>query len=247
MQSAANQILERLDSESQRLPAGLCLFDAGWHQGVIGILAARVRQRVQRPVIVFAVGNDGELKGSARSIPDLHIRDALAAIDAEHPGLIVRFGGHAMAAGLSLKEEDLPRFEQLFARQVSAILDQAHFAGIVYSDGPLSATELSLQTADLLRAAGPWGQGFPEPTFDGVFEVAESRVLHDRHLRLQLYGDDDETPLEAIAFNAPEALREFVPSRIRMVYRLEANEYRGRRRLQLLVEYLEPVADDSLR
>jgi single-stranded-DNA-specific exonuclease len=241
MQITADQALSRWSRGTDPVPAGLCLYDPDWHQGVIGILAARVRQRVHRPVIVFAPGAEDELKGSARSIPELHIRDLLAAVDVAHPGLIRRFGGHAMAAGLSLQADRLPVFSRLFAQQVSRELGAEALTGVVYSDGPLAGEEMSLATADLLQAAGPWGQGFPEPQFDGEFEVVHSRVLRDRHLRLCLHLAGDREELEAIAFNAPAALLERVPARLRIVYRLEVNEFRGRRRLQLVIEHCEPA------
>ncbi|MGD2056357.1 MAG: single-stranded-DNA-specific exonuclease RecJ, partial [Gammaproteobacteria bacterium] len=165
MQARALEAIRQLRLEERPLPTGLCLFDPDWHQGVIGILAARIRERFHRPVIAFAPGGDGELKGSARSVPGFHIRDALDAVASRHPGLVSRFGGHAMAAGLTLAEESYPAFAAAFDVEVSRFLSADDLNGVIYTDGELAADELNLETARLLREAGPWGQGFPEPLF----------------------------------------------------------------------------------
>jgi len=233
-----------LPEQGEALPAALCLYDPGWHQGVIGILASRIKEQWHRPVIAFAPAGGGELKGSARSIPGLHIRDALDAVAARHPALLSRFGGHAMAAGLSLAEADLPAFRAALAEHVQAQLTPEDLTGVVWSDGALDECHLDLHTAELLREAGPWGQGFPEPVFDGVFEVVSSRVVGERHRKLQVRPRGGSCCLEAIAFNTvdPDHPSE-VAGAVRLAYRLDVNEYRGLCRAQLVVEHLEPVAD----
>lgn len=223
------------------LPHGLCLFDESWHQGVIGILAARIRERVHRPVIAFAPANDTELKGSARSVPGLHIRDALDAVAARHPGLVKKFGGHAMAAGLTLPRAHLDAFRSAFASEAAQHLSDDDLAGRVITDGELAREELTLELAQLLRDAGPWGQGFPEPLFDGIFEVAEQRVVGERHLKLRL--STGGRAVEAIAFGQAPDGQAPAWKRVRAAYRLDVNEFQGRRGLQLVIEYLEGIGD----
>ncbi len=237
MQAQAVAALESLDLSATHLPTGLCLFDAGWHQGVIGILAARIRERYHRPVIAFARSDDDEVKGSARSVPGLHIRDVLDAVATRHPGLVRKFGGHAMAAGLTLAETDYPAFAEAFDTEVSRQLSGDDLATVIWSDGELAASELSLDTAQQLRAAGPWGQGFPAPVFDGEFRVLAQRVVGERHLKLSLEAVSGGTRMDAIAFNTPA-----LPAGCdcaRMAYRLDVNEYRGLVSPQLVVEYIE--------
>ena len=227
----------RLDTE---LPYGLCLFDPDWHQGVIGILAARIKERTHRPVIAFALSNEHEIKGSARSVPGLHIRDALDSVAAQHPGLLTKFGGHAMAAGLTLRRVDYVAFSAAFDSEVRKHLTETELQRVMLSDGGLSADELQLELAETLRGAGPWGQGFPEPLFDGIFEVVSQRIVGDKHLKLVLRYPDDSRIFDAIAFNfTHEGSRPL--RRARIAYRLDVNEYRGQRSLQLLIEHLEPV------
>lgn len=217
---------------------GLCLYQRDWHQGVIGILAGRLKESLHRPVIVFADGDpedqgpDAEIKGSARSIDGFHLRDALADIAAAHPDLIRKFGGHAMAAGLTLRRADFTRFAACFDALVRARLDPSLLQGRVETDGPLAPADLSLATCDSLMAAGPWGQGFPPPCFDGTFRVKAARVLKGKHLKLQLDGG-----MEAIQFSAPD-LRVDAGDLVRLVYTPEASEWQGVRRLQLLVQHL---------
>lgn len=231
------------------LPAGLCLHDAQWHQGVIGILASRLKERFHRPVIIFAdAGSDArgrpELKGSARSIPGFHIRDALALVESRHPGLLPRFGGHAMAAGLSLVAEDFPRFQALFESVVEAAIGDVVGQQRIQTDGPLASTELSLETAELLREHGPWGQGFPEPAFDGVFEPVSQRLVAGKHLKLVLSMPGEGELVDAIAFNVDTARwPDESARRLRLVYRPDRNEFRGRVSLQLIVEHLELCLD----
>jgi single-stranded-DNA-specific exonuclease len=215
---------------------GLCLFDKSWHQGVIGLVAGRIKDRLHRPVVAFAPAEDGTLRGSARSIPGIHIRDALDSIAVRNPGLIEKFGGHAMAAGMTLLEAKLAEFRSAFALEIAARADRESLTGVIHSDGELSAAELSLDTALALRAAGPWGQGFPEPVFDGEFQIINSRIVGGKHLKLQLRAGEGRDALDAILFgyvgeDQQSAVRDGV--RIRLAYRLEVNEYNGVERAQL--------------
>ncbi|MDH3887635.1 MAG: single-stranded-DNA-specific exonuclease RecJ [Gammaproteobacteria bacterium] len=237
MQSRALEAIENLKLDDKQLPVGLCLFDPGWHQGVIGILAARIKERFHRPVIAFARSGDGEIKGSARSVSGLHIRDALDAVAARHPDLIAKFGGHAMAAGLSLPEAHYPAFASAFDEEVSRQLSRDDLNGVIYSDGELAEQELSLETAQLLRDASPWGQGFPAPVFEGDFNVVSHRVVGQRHLKMTLSPERGNCQIDGIAFNT-----EVLPrgsQRVHMAYRLDVNEYRGIVTPQLIVEHME--------
>jgi single-stranded-DNA-specific exonuclease len=238
MQAQALEELERLHLDGDGLPTGLCLFDERWHQGVIGILASRIKERLHRPVIAFAQAAEGELKGSARSVPGLHIRDALDAVAARHPTLIDRFGGHAMAAGLSLPRAHLESFQVAFDEVVRERVDEDALRGVIYSDGELACADFSLETAERLRNAGPWGQGFPEPLFDGLFEVRSRRVVGERHLKLAVVPEGGEPVLDAIAFNQADDEYGAVGARVRLVYRLDVNEFRGTRTVQLVVEHI---------
>ncbi len=242
MQEEALVALERLrvDADPTRLPWGLCLYDAGWHQGVAGILAARLRERTHRPVIAFAPAGEGEIKGSARSVPGLHVRDTLDAVAAHNPGLVRRFGGHAMAAGLSLHEADFDAFALAFDTEVRARMEERDLVGEVLTDGELPAADMSMELAEMLRAAGPWGQGFPEPLFEGEFEVERARVVGERHLKLSL-ANGGRAPLAAIAFNVRDLEGARSAARVRAAYRLDVNEYRGHRELQLRIEHLQPL------
>ncbi len=224
------------------LPFGLCLFDRSWHQGVIGILASRVRERTHRPVIAFAPDGADNIKGSARSVSGLHIRDALDAVASRHPGLISKFGGHAMAAGLSLAQSRLADFQAAFDAEVQRQLNADDLRGVLYSDGELAPAELSLAVAEELRQAGPWGQGFPEPLFDGRFEIVSGRVLNERHLKLVLTPPGSSHIVDAIAFNKAPDFGQPTPGQlVHAAYRLDVNEWRGQRSAQLIVEHLEPV------
>ena len=243
MRTQADEELARLRTsmDTADLPAGLTLHDARWHQGVVGILAGRVRESVHRPTVVFADTGEGCLKGSARSLPGLHVRDVIAAVDARHPGLVERFGGHAMAAGLMLHASRLDDFRTAFAREVERALGGASPARELLTDGALEADALDLDTAEALRAAGPWGAGFPEPTFDGEFDVHDFRTVGGQHLKLRVAPGGASRQLDAIAFNAPPELRSDPGRRVRLVYRLDINDFRGRRSVQLVVEHCEPV------
>lgn len=243
MQDQAIAALETLNArlEGTGLPPGLCIYDERWHQGVIGILAARIKERVHRPVIAFALAGEGELKGSARSVPGVHIRDVLDAVATSHPGLLNKFGGHAMAAGLSLSLNDLDVFQEAFAEQVISRFEGIPGEAVIFSDGELAAHELTLDTAEALRAAGPWGQGFPEPLFDGLFRLHNKRIVGGNHLKLELQPLDGDAVLDGIAFNETgEDLADHV-DHLRIAYRLDVNEYRGNRTVQLNIQYLEPV------
>jgi single-stranded-DNA-specific exonuclease len=238
MQVQAMESLQRLHMKAAgELPAGLCVYREAWHQGVIGILASRVREQYHRPVIAFARAGDGMLKGSARSIPGLHIRDLLERIAARHEGLLERFGGHAMAAGLSLLEADFERFKRCFEEEAARQLDPDALIGSLLSDGQLAGHELNLELAQQLRYAGPWGQGFPEPLFDGRFRVLQQRVVGERHLKLRLTTTDGAGVHEAIAFNQVDAGT--LPDQVHLAYRLDVNEYRGLVQHQLIVENIQ--------
>lgn len=220
-------------------PVAACLFDAQWHPGVVGLVASKMKDRLHRPVIAFAPAEPGAqaLRGSARSIPGFHIRDALAAVDARHPGLIDRFGGHAMAAGLSLPLARLEAFRAAFEQQVLATLDPALLQQQLLSDGELSVAELDFHHAEALRLAGPWGQGFPEPLFDGYFEVAQWRVLKERHLKLELRLPGMAGTLNAIHFGGWSGA---APGRqVHLAYRLVGDDYRGGGAIQLIVEHCQ--------
>jgi single-stranded-DNA-specific exonuclease len=238
MQTQALADLENLQLSEQTLPFGLCLYDETWHQGVIGILAARIRERTHRPVIAFAPDRDGVVKGSARSVPGLHIRDALDAVATRNPGLIDKFGGHAMAAGMSLPLDHYAQFSKAFDHEVQCHLNVNDLRGVLLSDGELTAAELSLPTAEELRMAGPWGQGFPEPLFDGVFELVSHRVLAEKHLKMMLRLPGNDHCIDAIAFNQAAELSRSPAARLHIAYKLDVNEWQGRRSAQLIVEHI---------
>ncbi len=241
MQQQALVLLDRLQLDDAGLPYGLCLFDASWHQGVIGILASRIKERVHRPVIAFAPGEAGDIKGSARSIGGFHIRDGLDAIAARYPGLIKKFGGHAMAAGLSLAGERLAEFQQAFDAEVRRQLDAGQLTHRVLTDGELRGEQMTLELAELLREAGPWGHQFPEPLFDGRFRLLQQRIVGQRHLKLVLMEPDSGIAFDGIAFNI-DTRRWPDPDvhEVQVVYRLDINEFRGQRTLQLMVDQLLP-------
>ena len=229
------------DLPLDEMPFGLCLFDPEWHQGVIGILASRLKERYHRPTIAFADAGDGLLKGSARSVPGFHIRDALDAVAARHPGLISKFGGHAMAAGLSLPSTNFGAFAAAFDAEVRRQLSDDDLTGRLLSDGQLSAEEFHLALARALRHAGPWGQHFPEPLFHGVFEVAQQRLVGERHLKLVVKTECGSRSLDAIAFNIDRELWPNPTVRwVEVAYKLDVNEFRGQESVQLLVSHLAP-------
>jgi single-stranded-DNA-specific exonuclease len=244
MREQAFALVDQLAFDADDLPAGLSLFDERWHQGVVGIVASRIKERCHRPVIAFALADaddpESELKGSARSIPGFHIRDALDAVAAANPGLVTKFGGHAMAAGLSLSRANFDAFAQAFAAEATRVLSPELLQATIVSDGELSAEELTLGCAADLAAAGPWGQAFPEPTFHGRFKLQQQRRLGENHLKMVLSPlGDDGFLVDAIAFGVSEADWP-APSatEIELAYRLNINEFRGARTLQLMVEHL---------
>jgi single-stranded-DNA-specific exonuclease len=242
MQQEALAVLAHLDfdADDPSLPMALSLFNEDWHQGVVGLVASKVKDRLHRPVIAFARADDGSYKGSARSVKGMHIRDALEAISTRNPGLIAKFGGHAMAAGLTLDAGRFEEFRAAFEAEARRWLTTADLGGVLMSDGELPATDFSLETAELLRSSGPWGQAFPEPVFDGEFRLLERRVVGNGHLKLVL-EEGSGLRCEAIAFGQTG---EHIPAacqRVRIAFKPDVNEYRGERRLQLLVEYIEPL------
>ncbi|TIH09502.1 single-stranded-DNA-specific exonuclease RecJ [Pseudomonas leptonychotis] len=229
------------DLPLEDMPFGLCLFEADWHQGVIGILASRMKERYHRPTIAFADAGDGVLKGSARSVPGFHIRDALDAVAAKHPQLISKFGGHAMAAGLSLPEAHFAEFAAAFDAEVRRQLCEDDLTGRLLSDGALSIEEFHLPLAKELRNAGPWGQHFPEPLFHGVFQLVQQRVVGERHLKVVLKSECGSVQLDGIAFGVD---REIWPNPtvrwVELAYKLDVNEFRGQESVQLLIAHLSP-------
>ena len=226
-----------LDSE-EALPYGLCLYDDEWHPGVVGIVASRLKERLNRPVIAFAVDGEDTLKGSARSVPGVHVRDALDAVAAHHPGLISKFGGHAMAAGLSLDRARFDEFRAAFDTEVRRHLGAGDLRGTILSDGPLETADIALPLARELRGAGPWGQGFPEPVFDGEFQVQSSRIVGEYHMKLSLSAGDRGPPVDAIAFNALDYWPKDAKV-VRIAYKLDVNFFRGKETAQLIVEHAE--------
>ena len=242
MKTQAQDLLASMSLDIEGLPWGLALFDTDWHQGVIGILAARIREQTHRPTIAFAPDDNGEdIKGSARSIPGLHIRDVLAVVDARHPGMMKKFGGHAMAAGMTLSRGDLDAFSDAFDRAVRDTLRAEDLEAAITTDGPLSPDELHLETATLLKRAGPWGQHFPEPLFDGNFRVVSQRIVGENHLKLVLQPEEGGAIIDGIAFNTGPEVPDYTRTGARVVYKPDANTFRGRTNLQLLVDYLEPL------
>ncbi|EDX7835929.1 single-stranded-DNA-specific exonuclease RecJ [Salmonella enterica] len=242
MQAEALILCEKLERISETLPGGLAMYHPEWHQGVVGILASRIKERFHRPVIAFAPAGDGTLKGSGRSIQGLHMRDALERLDTLYPDLMIKFGGHAMAAGLSLEEHKFEQFQQRFGELVTEWLDPALLQGEVISDGPLSAAEMSMEVAQLLRDAGPWGQMFPEPLFDGRFRLLQQRLVGERHLKVMVEPVGGGPLLDGIAFNIDttcwpdNGVRE-----VELAYKLDINEFRGNRSLQIIIDDIWPL------
>lgn len=249
MQQQAEDALKAIDDAHDKdLAVGMCLFNEEWHQGVVGILASRIKEQHHRPVICFALANDGpdcqELKGSARSISGFHIRDALEAVATEHPGLMAKFGGHAMAAGLSLKREDFLAFSAAFDLETKKHLSDSDLFATVLSDGRLQASEISLDIAKLIHYAVPWGQHFPEPIFDNQFTVVQQRIVGERHLKLVLnMVDDPQHIIDAIAFNVDVAAwPDPQVTTITAAYRLDVNRFRNRESVQLIIQHIEKVS-----
>ena len=243
MQDEALQILAKLPLQAeQEPPLAMTLYQSGWHQGVIGILASRIMDRLHRPVIAFADGDPGQIKGSARSIPGIHIRDILDAVATRHPGLISKFGGHAMAAGLTLPLEAYDAFATAFTEEVARHAQDVELQAVIASDGELSERDFQLELANELRYAGPWGQHFPEPVFDGRFTIVSQRLVGEKHLKLVLSPPGSARVLDAIAFNVDlDIWPDQAIEQIDIAYRLDVNEFRGQRTVQLVAEHLVPV------
>lgn len=239
MKAEALAICAKLPQLNQEAQAhGIVLYQPDWHQGVIGILASRIKDQFHRPVIVFAQESDESeyLKGSARSISGLHMRDVLERIDSQHPNLILKFGGHAMAAGLTLHQANLSTFQKVFDETIDEMLMPEQLKGIIYTDGELQAGEFSLEIAELLQQSGPWGQHFPEPTFEGDFHLLQQRLLAGKHLKMMVENAYGQL-FDAIWFNVDTRFfPDFSLKQAKLVYKLDINEYKGNRNLQLRVE-----------
>lgn len=240
MKTEAMALLAEMKAlDEKHVPAGVCLYDGNWHQGVIGILASRIKDRLHRPVIAFAPTDNGDIKGSARSINGVHIRDVLSEIAAKHPQILSKFGGHAMAAGLTIKLHDYPHFALAFAETVADKLSQVDLEQKVYSDGELDDRHMTLAFAEILQQAAVWGQAFPEPVFNGVFDVIQCRIVGQQHLKMVLRLPFSGQLLDAIAFFVDHPESWLGCRKINAAYKLDINEFRGQRSLQLLLNYLE--------
>ncbi len=238
MSQQAFKEIDKLQFNQQQVPAAISLYDSSWHQGVIGIVASRIKEKCHRPTVAFAQAEKGYIKGSARSINGIHIRDCLDAVATQHPDLIEKFGGHAMAAGLTIKANNFDNFQKVFAEEVAKHFSDDLAQGVVYSDGQLSDSDFNLSLAQTLKFAEPWGQAFPEPSFDGVFKLVEQRIVGAKHLKMILALPQSNQMIDAIAFNIDiEQWPNHRASHIHAVYRLDVNEFRGRRNLQLIIEH----------
>jgi single-stranded-DNA-specific exonuclease len=235
MREQAVTHLEKLtaNANEEKLPNALCLFDEEFHEGVIGILAGRIKEQLHRPTIVFAKSDNGLIKGSARSIPGLHIRDALDRVATTHPELLSKFGGHAMAAGLTIRRQDFEEFKEVFNQTVAELISEDDLQKVIHSDGQLQQQEINLQLAETLRNAGPWGQGFPEPVFNG------RRIVGEHHLKMVLKTGNQL--IDAIAFRTTDEDWPEKVTMVRVVYKLDVNEFNGNRSAQFIVEYVEPI------
>lgn len=225
----------------QSRPNSLCLFREDWHQGVVGLVASRIKEKLNRPVIAFAPEDDLTVKGSGRSVPGVHMRDVLANVASKYPRLLQKFGGHAMAAGLSIEKQHLSEFQKRFEEEVNHWLGKDIIDDTLITDGELHKNECNLQTAELLKQSGPWGQGFPEPIFHGEFDVIQQRTLADKHLKLVLKNSYQDFLVDAIYFFAPEECLSESLARVELVYKLSINEFRGESSLQLIVEQLKNI------
>lgn len=238
METQALKFIDHITLDIDDLPFGLCLHDPQWNQGIIGIIAGRLKERLNRPIIVFATDKNNNVKGSGRSVRGVNLRDALASIAAKNPGLISRFGGHAMAAGMSLSLENIDQFKQAFDTEIRRWLSDDDLQGKLLSDGQLKPTELTLETAELLQDSGPWGQGFPEPLFDDFFEIISCKELPNQTLKFEVRLSGTDLMLEAIVFKLrKDALPD--SKKVRIAYHLGINRWNGSDRLQLMIEHLE--------
>lgn len=241
MKQQAMAILDGMHlDENKNLPFGLCLYDENFHEGVVGIIASRIKDQWNRPVIIFAKSDNGLLKGSGRSIKGFHLRDALDSVATKHPQLISKFGGHAMAAGLSIAESDYELFTQSFDAEVKRHLNEDDLQGVIMSDGELLESEFTMTTAEELRYAGPWGQTFQEPVFDGVFNIVNKRIVGEKHLKMSLQPEGLKFEIDAIAFNVTDEDWSDQVKQAKIAYRLDVNVFRGNKNLQLMVEHIEP-------
>jgi len=246
MRSEAMTIVKQLELTNEMLPTGICLYQPDWHQGVIGIVAGRVKDHVHRPVVVFAKADDDKLKGSARSIPGLHIRDCLDRIATDEPDLIDKFGGHAMAAGLTIDEDKYSRFSNVFAETVCQMIASEDLRGEVLTDGKLVAADMTITLAETIRQADPWGQLFPEPLFEGRFVIHDQRVVGTKHLKLTLGFPDSSLRVAAIMFNVDvDEWPNYQCQAIHTAYYLRVNEYQGIRSVQLELVAIKAVASAS--
>ncbi|OOF53357.1 single-stranded-DNA-specific exonuclease RecJ [Rodentibacter trehalosifermentans] len=246
MKLEALEICRKLTALYNEPPMGIALYQSDWHQGVLGIVSSRLKDLYHRPVIAFAQDSEGILKGSARSIEGLHMRDLLERIHTQYPEMILKFGGHAMAAGLSIREDGFSTFQQVFNQTVADWLGEAHLQQVIWTDGELGENELTLETAELLKSAGPWGQAFPEPCFDGEFNILEQRAIgqNQNHLKMLIEPKQGGPLLDAIAFNIDTKLYpDLSIKQARLAYQLDINEFRGHRSVQLRVNYIEPIDD----
>jgi single-stranded-DNA-specific exonuclease len=242
MHKEAFAILDNLKLAEKNLPLGLCLYEKSWHQGVVGILASRVKDKLHRPVIAFALANETEIKGSGRSIVGLHLRDVLEAIAIKSPGLLTKFGGHAMAAGVTLQLKDYQLFNKLFIDEVASRISESDLESVIHTDGELPHNYFTLDTVQALQNGGPWGHGFPEPVFDDIFDVVGQRLVGQKHLQLSLRLEGTNQEVAAIQFNADTKIwPNYRCSRAHVAFKLAVNEYNGRRNLQLIVEQLSLV------
>ncbi|MEO7387136.1 MAG: single-stranded-DNA-specific exonuclease RecJ [Gammaproteobacteria bacterium] len=241
MQDEAADLLEELSEAAIGAGGATCLFDERWHPGIVGLVANRVREITGEPAIAFARASEpGMLRGSARSVEGIHVRDAIANAVARLPGGDIRYGGHAMAAGLTIPEASLPAFQRAFGQEIGRVREPMASAGIVWTDGGLAPDELQIGIAEALAAAGPWGQSFPEPLFDNEFTLLTQRVVGEKHLKLRVQLREGGPALDAIAFRRPP-LPEPLGAPVRLIYRLDVNHYRDARTAQLVVEHLDCV------
>ncbi|MFC0309162.1 single-stranded-DNA-specific exonuclease RecJ [Gallibacterium trehalosifermentans] len=242
MKQEALHFLRELKPAYQQDTFAIALYQPDWHQGVLGILAARMKDQFHRPTAVFAQEEEGVLRGSVRSIEGLHIRDLLEYLHCQHPEIMIKFGGHAMAAGLSIREQYFPTFQQLFNQYAKEWLDERSLQGVVYTDGELTSQQMNVETAEKLQFAGPWGQHFPEPQFDGEFNILQQRIVGEKHLKMLVEPIGGGNLLDAIQFNVDTRLYPDLSIKsARVVYHLAVNEYRGNRQVQLLVNYIEAL------
>ncbi|MCE2594485.1 single-stranded-DNA-specific exonuclease RecJ [Motilimonas cestriensis] len=242
MQQEAINSLQKIELDESDIPTAICLYQEDWHQGVIGLVASRIKERYYRPTLAFASAGEGEIKGSARSIPGIHMRDMLDQVDTQNPGLIHKFGGHAMAAGLSLPLAHFADFKAKLNQVIDQHISPSVLQGSLLSDGPLAPQAFNLELAQLLKFAGPWGQAFPEPLFDGKFKLLQQRLVGQKHLKLVLEPEAGGVAIDAIAFNVDLALWPNPMVRwAEIAYRLDINEFRGNRSVQLMVDLINPL------